>query len=94
MEFFNKQSSVTHQTIPQHPASTQTTTEEPETPEVISLGTPVRILRGSLRGCTGKISGSTNDGVFFIQRDLGTKQKGNSQSPDGPFLGNEFEILD
>lgn len=93
MNLPKKRSPVVQQPIPNHPTSIHTKTKEQKTQRSISLGTPVRILRGHLRGCTAKIVGSTNDGVFFIQKDLDSRQKGIAQSPDGPFLGNEFEIL-
>lgn len=59
----------------------------------ISFGTPVKILKGPLRGCKGKIIGSTNDGVFFISRDFELCQKGNGQFVEGPYLRSEFQIL-
>ena len=57
--------------------------------------TPVKIAKGSLKGCAGKISGCTNDGGYFIWRDRSSRDNNISCpiGPIGPFLQNELELL-
>lgn len=58
--------------------------------------TPVKITKGSLKGCQGRISGCTNDGAYFIWRDRNSRETDCIHcpiGPIGPFLHNEFELL-
>lgn len=54
---------------------------------------PVKITRGSWKGCKGKISGSTIDGVYFIWREESNRDTEDTPCPVGPFLHNELELL-
>ncbi|MBE9045479.1 hypothetical protein IQ255_13895 [Pleurocapsales cyanobacterium LEGE 10410] len=57
--------------------------------------TPVKIAKGSLKGCMGKISGCTSDGVYFIWRDRSSQADciHCPIGPIGPFLSNELELI-
>ena len=62
----------------------------------VDKDTPVKIAKGSLKGCTGKISGCTSDGVYFIYRDRSSRETNYIHcpiGPIGPFLSNELELL-
>ena len=55
--------------------------------------TPVKITRGYLKGCTGKILGCTNDGIYFISGYRCSKKLDYTTNPIGLFLPDEFELL-
>ena len=58
--------------------------------------TLVKIAKGSLKGCTGKISGCTRDGVYFIWRDKSSQETNCIHcpiGPIGPFLQHELERI-
>ena len=54
----------------------------------------MKIVRGSLKGSTGVIAGYTSDDIYFIYRDCDRRERGCPPVPDGPFLRNEFELLE
>lgn len=58
--------------------------------------TPVKIAKGSLKGCAGKISGCTSYGGYFVWRDRSNRETNSVYcpiGPIGPFLQNELELL-
>ncbi|WP_146242407.1 hypothetical protein [Acaryochloris thomasi] len=61
---------------------------------VYSSGTPVKISKGSFRGCIGQVAACTNDGVFFIRKHSDPQQDRCDRMPNGPFLDDEFEYID
>lgn len=56
-------------------------------------GTPVKITKGSLRGCQGKISGFTSNGLYFVVRDKCDRDAEGVYNPIDLLLPNEFERL-
>lgn len=52
----------------------------------------VIITKGPLKGYTGKLSGYTNDGIYFIRGDWDGKESGRTPVHYGPFLRDEFEV--
>ena len=75
-------------------ATDLTSTKEANLPEPIELGRLVQIVKGSLQGSKGIIAGYTNDNIYFIWRECDRQEKGCPPVPDGPFLRNEFELLE
>lgn len=57
-------------------------------------GTPVKITKGSLKGCKGKISGFTSSGFYFIARDWCDKDADGIYSPINFVSPDEFERSD
>ena len=57
-------------------------------------GASVKIVKGSLRGCKGKISGCASNGVYFISRDRCNIEADQIYTPIGLFLPEEFELSD
>lgn len=54
--------------------------------------TSVKIVKGSLKGCRGKIAGCTNYGVYFIRRDKCDVESDEIHNPINLFLPEEFEL--
>ncbi len=52
----------------------------------------VKIIKGSLKGHTGKIASCSHEGSYFITRDL-THQNIGSSNLYGPLLGDEISPL-
>ena len=71
-----------------------TLTDEVNLPSTLELGRPVQIVIGSLQGSTGVIASYTSDEIYFIWRDCDRREPGCPPVPDGPFLRNEFELLE
>lgn len=57
-------------------------------------GSSVKIVKGSLKGCRGKITGCTNQGVYFIQKDRCDTASDEIYSPIDLFLPEEFELAE
>lgn len=55
---------------------------------------PVKITKGSLKNCQGKISASTSDGVYFIRIDKCQRETDRLRHAIDLFLPGEFELLD
>ncbi|MGK7949558.1 MAG: hypothetical protein AB4368_12365 [Xenococcaceae cyanobacterium] len=71
-----------------------TLTNRADLPLTLELGSPVQIVKGSLQGSKGVIAGYTSDEIYFIWRDCDRRERGCPPVPDGPFLRNEFELLE
>ena len=56
--------------------------------------TPVKITKGSLKDCQGKISGCTVDGIYFVRIVRCEIDTNHIRKPIDLFLPNEFEPLD
>ena len=56
-------------------------------------GTQVKITKGSLRGCQGRISGFTDNGLYFVVRDKCELADEGIYSPIDLLLPDEFERL-
>lgn len=65
----------------------------PSTRSGLSTGTCVKIKKGQLKGCLGRISSCTNDGIYFIQIILNDGRETIDFIPDGPYLRSEFEVI-
>ncbi|MGB7440569.1 MAG: hypothetical protein WA919_05840 [Coleofasciculaceae cyanobacterium] len=52
----------------------------------------VRIIKGSMKGYTGKISACNSDGFYFVSLDSDIRETSRT-TICGPFLSNEFEQL-
>ncbi|MEQ9357075.1 hypothetical protein [Coleofasciculus chthonoplastes] len=52
----------------------------------------VKIIKGSLKGHTGKIASCSHEGSYFIARDL-TNQTNDMSNLYGPLLGDEISPL-
>ncbi|EDX78773.1 hypothetical protein MC7420_7426 [Coleofasciculus chthonoplastes PCC 7420] len=52
----------------------------------------VKIIKGSLKGHTGKIASCSHEGSYFIARDL-THQTNDMSNLYGPLLGDEISPL-
>ncbi len=57
-------------------------------------GTPVKIVKGSLKGCRGAIAGCTSNGVYFISSEKCDTEADQVFNPIGLFLPEEFELAD
>ena len=75
-------------------ATDLTFTNGADVTEALEIGRLVKIVRGSLQGSTGVITGYTSDDIYFIWRNCDRRQRGCPPVPDGPFLRNEFELLE
>lgn len=58
-----------------------------------AAGTPVKIMRGPLKGHVGHILSATQAGNYFIQRKQGGGSDRMDLIPYGPFGPDELEIL-
>ena len=57
-------------------------------------GASIEITKGSLKGCKGKISGATCEGLYFIARDRCDRDNEGIYSPIELFASDEFELSD
>jgi hypothetical protein len=59
----------------------------------LPTGTCVKIKKGQLKGCQGRISSCTNDGIYFIQMISNDGRENIDFIPEGPYLPSEFEVI-
>ncbi len=88
------QPSNSKQISKKHVGKSVLTRGEKQSSRLCSSGTPVKIKKGAFRGCTGKISACTLDGVYFIQQNVDCQHNSCGRMPEGPFLAEEFERID
>ncbi|HHP7245082.1 MAG TPA: hypothetical protein ACFE0H_10405 [Elainellaceae cyanobacterium] len=63
-------------------------TEHPYTTETF-----VKVVKGTSKGRVGKISSMTQSGIYFIKKQSENGDGTIESAPDGPFLPDEFELL-
>ncbi len=76
-----------------YPTDLEETVADPHNKSVLQQGALVQITRGPLKGLTGKLSGCTKDGIYFIQGDDDNWEVNRNLLYHGPFLRDEFELF-